>query len=154
MSADNNVFVAWEEHILSQEKGNRVVHFLLKNERGESVLAVVGTERSVRHMIYVVADEYLPVYGSEGFTNVSTKWRARRQVVDWLTTMVSKHRPPLDISILRLHRSSKPLGPKDLFKKDVRISSPDNISIDVLDDVVFMFLWIPKAKKASCFSRC
>ncbi|PSS10432.1 DUF724 domain-containing protein [Actinidia chinensis var. chinensis] len=110
MSADNNVFVAWEEHILSQEKGNRVVHFLLKNERGESVLAVVGTERSVRHMIYVVADEYLQVYGSEGFTNASTKWRARRQVVDWLTTMVSKHRPPLDISNMQTSESIQAQG--------------------------------------------
>ena len=98
MSADNNVFVAWEEHILSQEKGNRVVHFFLKNKRGESVLAVVGTERSVRHMIYVVADEYLQTYGSEGFINASTKWRARREVVDLLTAMVSKHPPSLDIS--------------------------------------------------------
>ncbi|KAL6990643.1 hypothetical protein U1Q18_008761 [Sarracenia purpurea var. burkii] len=98
MSADNNVFVAWEEHIISQEKGNRVVHFFLKNESGDLVLAVVGTERSIRHMIYVVTDEYLQTYGSEGFINASTKWRARREVVDWLTAMVSKHCPPPYVS--------------------------------------------------------
>ncbi|PSS24763.1 DUF724 domain-containing protein [Actinidia chinensis var. chinensis] len=110
MSADNNVFVAWEEHILSQEKGNRVVHFFLKNKRGESVLAVVGTERSVRHMIYVVADEYLQAYGSKGFINASTKWRARREVVDWLTAMVSKHPPPLDISNMQTSESIQAQG--------------------------------------------
>lgn len=93
MSANNNVFVEWEEHIISQEKGNRVVHYFLKNENGDSVLAVVGTERSIRHMVYVVAEEYLQAYGSEGFINASTKWQARRDVLHWLTGMVSKHRP-------------------------------------------------------------
>ncbi|KAF5943464.1 hypothetical protein HYC85_017541 [Camellia sinensis] len=113
MSADTNVFVAWEEHIISQEKGNRMVHFFLKNASGDSVLAVVGTERSIRHMIYVVADEYLQAYGSEGFINATTKWRARREVVDWLTSMVSKNRPPLDISNVQTSDSAQALGSRE-----------------------------------------
>lgn len=70
MSSDNNVFVGWEEHVISNEKGNRIVHYFLKNESGNAVLAVVGTERSIRHMMYVVAEEYLQAYGSESLLNL------------------------------------------------------------------------------------
>lgn len=86
--ANHNSFVAWEEHIICHDKGSRVVHFYLKNVSGEMVLAVVGTERSIRHMMYVLSDEFLQAYGAEGFGNGCTKWRARREVVDWLTSLV------------------------------------------------------------------
>ncbi|KAJ7946423.1 putative Agenet domain-containing protein / bromo-adjacent domain-containing protein [Quillaja saponaria] len=90
MSASNPAFVEWEEHIICHEKGNRVIHFYLKDASGNSVLAVIGTERSIRHMMYVVSDEFLQAYGSKvSFT--ASKWRARREVVDWLTSVVSRH---------------------------------------------------------------
>ena len=54
MAVNNRCFVEWKEQFVSQERGNRVVHYYLKDSAGESVLAVVGTERSVRHMCYVV----------------------------------------------------------------------------------------------------
>ncbi|KAJ0082777.1 hypothetical protein Patl1_09672 [Pistacia atlantica] len=98
MSKDTHGFVAWEEHIICHERGNRVVHFYLKDTFGDLVLAVVGTERSIRHMMYVVSDEFLNAYGSERFINASTKWRARREVVDWLSSLVVKCRPPVDFS--------------------------------------------------------
>ncbi|KAK7303401.1 hypothetical protein RJT34_14307 [Clitoria ternatea] len=85
------VFVAWEEQVICQERGNRVIHFYLKDVKGNSVLAVVGTERSVRHMMYVVPDHFLQVYGSTQPIN-ACKWRARREVVDWLTCLVSRSR--------------------------------------------------------------
>lgn len=90
MAADNHYFVEWKEHFVSQERGNRVVHYFLKDSAGESVLAVVGTERSVRHMFYVVAEEFLQVYGKESSIHAGYKWRSRREVVDWLTSMLSK----------------------------------------------------------------
>ncbi|KAL5838853.1 hypothetical protein ACOSQ3_016022 [Xanthoceras sorbifolium] len=93
MSEDNPGFVTWEERIICQERGNRVVHFYLKNTVGDFVLAVVGTERSIRHMMYVVSDEFVRAYGSSRFTNMFTKWRARREVVDWLTSVVSQCSP-------------------------------------------------------------
>ncbi|KAK3218808.1 hypothetical protein Dsin_012778 [Dipteronia sinensis] len=95
MSANNPSFVSWEEHIIRHERGNRVVHFYLKDSFGDLVLAVVGTERSIRHMMYVVSDEFIHAYGygSSRFTNMSIKWRARREVVDWLTSVVSDCRP-------------------------------------------------------------
>ncbi|XP_052734963.1 uncharacterized protein LOC108343137 isoform X2 [Vigna angularis] len=86
-----DVFVAWEEQVICQERGNRVIHFYLKDASGNSVLAVVGTERSVRHMMYVVPDHFLQAYGSTQPIN-ACKWRARREVVDWLTCLVSRNR--------------------------------------------------------------
>ncbi|KAL5157758.1 DUF724 domain-containing protein 3 [Glycine soja] len=84
------VFVTWEEQVICQERGNRVIHFYLKDALGNSVLAVVGTERSVRHMMYVAPDHFLQAYGSTQPIN-AFKWRARREVVDWLTCLVSRN---------------------------------------------------------------
>lgn len=88
MSADNHGFVAWEEHIVCNERGRRLVHFFLKDASGDSVLVVEGTERSIRHMMYVVSDEFLQIYGSKVSINACTKWRARRDVVEWLNMIV------------------------------------------------------------------
>ncbi|KAF8414249.1 hypothetical protein HHK36_002249 [Tetracentron sinense] len=98
MSANGHGFVDWAENHVSQERGNRVVHYFLKDSAGDSVLAVVGTERSLRHMIYVVSEEFLQVHGSEKSVNAGFKWRSRREVVDWLTSMVWKQHPQPDCS--------------------------------------------------------
>lgn len=90
MSGNGHCFVEWKEQFVSQERGNRVVHYFLKDSAGESVLAVVGTERSVRHMFYVIADEFLQAHGKENSIHAGFKWRSRREVVDWLTSMLSK----------------------------------------------------------------
>ncbi|MED6197538.1 hypothetical protein PIB30_057404 [Stylosanthes scabra] len=90
--ADAPVFLTWEERIICHERGNRVIHFYLKDSLGNSVLAVVGTERSVRHMMYVVPDHFLQAYGSAHSIN-ACKWRARREVVEWLTCLVSRNHP-------------------------------------------------------------
>ncbi|KGN44066.1 uncharacterized protein LOC101209069 [Cucumis sativus] len=90
MMGHGNYFMEWKEQFVSQERGNRVVHYFLKDSAGESILAVVGTERSVRHMFYVVADEFLRAHGKESSVHAGFKWRSRREVVDWLTSMLSK----------------------------------------------------------------
>ncbi|KDO78519.1 hypothetical protein CISIN_1g006118mg [Citrus sinensis] len=110
MSANGHGFVSWEEHIICHERGSRVVHFYLKDKSGTLVLAVVGTERSIRHMIYVVSDEFLNVCGSEGSINASMKWRARREVVDWLTLLVSKCQPPLEFPNSQVDDSTQDFG--------------------------------------------
>ncbi|CAI0440239.1 unnamed protein product [Linum tenue] len=100
MAVSRNVsFVEWEEHIICHERGNRVVHYYLKNALGQSLLAVIGTERSVRHMIYVVSDGFLVAYGTDFGLSASTKWRARREVVDWLAAMVSRDRGVAGVDI-------------------------------------------------------
>ncbi|XVF70865.1 hypothetical protein PTKIN_Ptkin11bG0196700 [Pterospermum kingtungense] len=90
MSGNGHCFVEWKEEFVSQERGNRVVHYFLKDSAGESIRAVIGTERSVRHMFYVVAEEFVKVYGAEHSIHAGFKWRSRREVVDWLTSMLSK----------------------------------------------------------------
>ncbi|XP_020995602.1 uncharacterized protein LOC107482911 isoform X1 [Arachis duranensis] len=96
---DAPAFLTWEERIICHERGNRVIHFYLKDSLGNSVLAVVGTERSVRHMMYVVPDHFLQTYGSAHSIN-ACKWRARREVVEWLTCLVSRnHAPDSDVCV-------------------------------------------------------
>ncbi|KAH9302626.1 hypothetical protein KI387_014209 [Taxus chinensis] len=83
-------FVEWEEQFVSHDRGSRIVHYYLKDQQGHAVLAVVGTERSLRHMVYVVSDEFLHLPGLAKPSNSSFKWRSRREVVDWLTSLLSK----------------------------------------------------------------
>eukprot|EP00252_Welwitschia_mirabilis_P006764 TRINITY_DN1766_c0_g1_i1.p1 TRINITY_DN1766_c0_g1~~TRINITY_DN1766_c0_g1_i1.p1 ORF type:complete len:802 (+),score=145.26 TRINITY_DN1766_c0_g1_i1:276-2681(+) len=81
-------FVEWEEQFVSHDKGSRVVHYFLKDQLGNAVLAVVGTERSLRHMIYVISEDFLQLPGVD--VKPSFKWRSRREVVDWLTSLLSR----------------------------------------------------------------
>lgn len=90
MAASGPCFVEWKEQFVSKERGNRVVHYFLKDIAGESILAVVGTERSVRHMFYVVSEEFLNAHGAEDLAHAGYRWRSRREVVNWLTSMLSK----------------------------------------------------------------
>ncbi|KAK7245975.1 hypothetical protein RIF29_40831 [Crotalaria pallida] len=83
------VFVAWEERVECPERGKRVTHFYLKGASGDLVLAVVGTERSLRHMMYTVPDEFLQAYGCH-VSIYGHRWRVRREVVDWLTSLTSQ----------------------------------------------------------------
>ncbi|XP_004506690.1 uncharacterized protein [Cicer arietinum] len=100
---DDRWFVEWKEQFVSQERGHRVVHYYLKDSAGESILAVVGTERSIRHMCYVVAEEFLEVFGMECSIPPGFKWRSRREVVDWLTSMLSKQHVRGDRSVWPAH---------------------------------------------------
>lgn len=81
-------FVEWREDIISQERGSRVVHYYLEDSNGQSHLAVVGTERSLRHMLYVVSEEFHQAYCTDKSGVAGLKWRSRREVVDWLTSFL------------------------------------------------------------------
>lgn len=85
-------FLQWEEKFVSSDRGSRIVHYYLKDQHGNATLAVVGTERSLRHMVYVVSNEFLHLPGHAKPLNPSFKWRSRREVVDWLTSLLSKAR--------------------------------------------------------------
>lgn len=97
-SSIDHCFVEWKEQFVSKERGHRVVHYFLKDVSGESILAVVGTERSVRHMFYVVSDEFLEAYAAEDSVYSGFRWRSRREVVNWLTSMLSKQHLQSDFS--------------------------------------------------------
>ncbi|CAL0315323.1 unnamed protein product [Lupinus luteus] len=75
-------FVSWEEVFVSSEKGRREVHYFLKNRSGGSDLAVIGKEKSLRHMSYRYAlrDPSLGPYW---------KLKSRREVIGWLDSIVS-----------------------------------------------------------------
>ncbi|KAI4343202.1 hypothetical protein MLD38_027733 [Melastoma candidum] len=82
-------YVAWDEHIVCAERGRRVVHYHMKDGSGNSMLAIVGTERSIRHMLYVPTDELLWAFGTGGVINGNKQWRSRREVVALLASLVS-----------------------------------------------------------------
>jgi len=93
---DGPEFVRWREEFVSQERGSRVVHYYLDDAAGGSHLAVVGTERSLRHMLYVVSEDFRAAWGCGGGgaddgggpAVFARKWRSRREVVDWLASFL------------------------------------------------------------------
>ncbi|XP_027360539.1 uncharacterized protein LOC113868819 isoform X2 [Abrus precatorius] len=82
-SCQNNGYASWEEVYVSSDKGRREVHYLLKRRGGGgSDLAVVGKEKSLRHMTYHYAirnASFGPFF----------KLKSRREVIDWLDSIVS-----------------------------------------------------------------
>ena len=76
-------FVSWYEVFVSSDRGRREVHYYLKRGDGGSDLAVVGKEKSLRHMTYHYAlrDRFL--------SSSLTKLKSRREVVEWLSSVVS-----------------------------------------------------------------
>ncbi|RWR74975.1 Bromo adjacent BAH domain-containing protein [Cinnamomum micranthum f. kanehirae] len=82
---ESRSFVSWEEILVSNEKGRREVHYYLKRSDGGSDLAVVGKERSLRHMSYAAPNLFL-----RSLRPLSPlRWRSRREVVDWLSSLVT-----------------------------------------------------------------
>ncbi|CAJ1932329.1 unnamed protein product [Sphenostylis stenocarpa] len=81
-SCEKSVYVSWEEVLVSSDKGRREVHYLLKRRGGAADLAVVGKEKTLRHMSY----RYATRSASLG---PYVKLKSRREVVDWLDSVVS-----------------------------------------------------------------
>ncbi|XP_014520946.1 uncharacterized protein LOC106777733 [Vigna radiata var. radiata] len=79
---EKSVYVSWEEVPVSSDKGRREVHYLLKRRGGAADLAVVGKEKTLRHMSYryAIRNPSLGPY---------VKLKSRREVVDWLDSVVS-----------------------------------------------------------------
>ncbi|KAJ6828172.1 uncharacterized protein M6B38_365645 [Iris pallida] len=88
-------FVEWREEFVNQQRGSRLVHYYLEDSSGGSHLAVVGTERSLRHMLYVVHDGFCRLLLAAGGSDddllpAALKWRARREVVNWLSSFLPR----------------------------------------------------------------
>uniref|UniRef100_A0A1D1Z8V0 DNA (Cytosine-5)-methyltransferase CMT2 n=2 Tax=Anthurium amnicola TaxID=1678845 RepID=A0A1D1Z8V0_9ARAE len=123
-------YVGWEEVVVSSDRGRREVHYYLKDACGGVDLAVVGREKSARHMSYAVPASFLRSCGADPMSklsptgpssspssvsctstitsgtttgscsypspppsssaaSLSLKWRSRREVIDWLDSIVS-----------------------------------------------------------------
>jgi hypothetical protein len=108
LAAVSGRWTQWEEVVVSNDRGRRLVHYFLRGPGEERELAVVGRERSPRHMSYAVQDPFLlslaaaagavepspsrspaSVAAAEAEGGAPRKWRSKRQVVDWLSSLVS-----------------------------------------------------------------
>ncbi|EYU21022.1 hypothetical protein ABFS82_03G026600 [Erythranthe guttata] len=87
--SNNQVQRGWEERVICPEKGRREVHYILRDSTANSLLAVVGIERSYNHMFYTVTEDYLRVFGSTAAVNARTAWKARKYVVEFLISITS-----------------------------------------------------------------
>ncbi|XP_057795174.1 uncharacterized protein LOC131011385 [Salvia miltiorrhiza] len=90
---DSGVLRAWEECVVVPERGSRIVHYILKDNIGNSVVAAVGRERCINHMVYTISDDFLRVFGSTTGVGAGKKWHARREVVEWLISVVARGGP-------------------------------------------------------------
>lgn len=91
--------MTWEERVIVPERGSRIVHFIINDSLGNSVLAVVGRERCLNHMVYMILEDFLRIFGSTSTIRAGKKWQARRDAVEWLASVVAKGGPVLANSI-------------------------------------------------------
>ncbi|KAH6787753.1 hypothetical protein C2S52_007305 [Perilla frutescens var. hirtella] len=84
------VLRGWEECVISGEKGSRIVHYNLRDSTGNSLLAVVGIERSINHIIYSLSEDYLRAFKSTSTVHAGTRWKARKDVVNFLKSLTSQ----------------------------------------------------------------
>ncbi|ONK60636.1 uncharacterized protein A4U43_C08F20820 [Asparagus officinalis] len=117
MSENLPDFVEWREQYINQERGSRLVHYYLEDSSGESYLAVVGTERSLRHMLYVASEEFSQAYGLDKSGVLPLKWRSRREVIDWLTSFIPGR-----------------MSSRNYFKSPLRHSLGSGMSFDGVSD--------------------
>ncbi|KAJ6312532.1 hypothetical protein OIU77_014117 [Salix suchowensis] len=79
-------YVSWEEVYVSSDRGRREVQYYLKRSDGGKDLAITGKEKSSRHMSYQLAirnrSNLFPMAPS-------LKPKSRREVIDWLDSIVS-----------------------------------------------------------------
>ncbi|KAF5745275.1 hypothetical protein HS088_TW07G00858 [Tripterygium wilfordii] len=88
-AAWKGVYVRWEEVAVSRDKGKREVHYYLKRRDGVSDLAIIGKEKSLRHMSY----HYAMRNSSYLSKAPLLKLKSRREVIDWLNYIVSDFEP-------------------------------------------------------------
>lgn len=86
-SAASSGYEAWEEVAVSTDRGRREVHFFLRRRDGAKDLAVVGRERTLRHMSYHCALRSRSAIGLGDYALVSSL-KSRREVVDWLNSVI------------------------------------------------------------------
>ncbi|XP_066350987.1 uncharacterized protein [Miscanthus floridulus] len=108
LAAARGRWTQWEEVVVSNDRGSRLVHYYLRGNGEAKELAVVGRERSPRHMSYAVQGRFLralaaaagavavapspsrsPLAAAGADGGAPRRWRSRREVVDWLSSLVS-----------------------------------------------------------------
>ncbi|KAF7815960.1 Agenet domain containing protein [Senna tora] len=69
-------------------------------------------------MFYVVDEEFLRLCGKEGAVHAGFKWRSRREVVDWLTSMLSKQHLLGDRTVVQVSRKQIKVQYNDVQDED------------------------------------
>ncbi|KDP29393.1 hypothetical protein JCGZ_18314 [Jatropha curcas] len=124
-------YVSWEEVNVSSDKGRREVHYYLKRMDGGLDLAVIGKERSLRHMSYHYAVRNRSILLSMG---PSLKLKSRREVLDWLNSIVSDS---------HLLESSNRLGSLDASAaSELDIKNIKDTQLQKLGHHTNAFLWL------------
>ncbi|KAJ6988019.1 hypothetical protein NC653_021067 [Populus alba x Populus x berolinensis] len=83
-------YVSWEEVNVSSDKGRREVKYYLKKNDGGIDLAITGKEKSLRHMSYYFANS---IRSNLYSMTPPVKLKSRREVIDWLNSIVSGSLP-------------------------------------------------------------
>ncbi|GER28494.1 agenet domain-containing protein / bromo-adjacenthomology (BAH) domain-containing protein [Striga asiatica] len=88
-------YVDWEEVVVSSEKGRREVRYYLKRGGGGGGrdLVVVGKEKIAGHMSYRYKIKNNKLLPSVLNRSPSLKLRSKREVMDWLNSMISGEHP-------------------------------------------------------------
>ncbi|XP_017237678.1 uncharacterized protein LOC108210781 isoform X2 [Daucus carota subsp. sativus] len=94
MLANNHAYEKWEERILSKENGKREIRYYLVSTSASPLLAVVGMEKRDRHYSYVVSEEFLQAIGPNPAINTNEKWTSRKNVKEWLESLVRENNQP------------------------------------------------------------
>ncbi|GFP80488.1 hypothetical protein PHJA_000192200 [Phtheirospermum japonicum] len=91
--SENKVLRAWEERVISEENEHRIVHYHLVDTTPNSLLAVVGIEKSRKHMIYSVTEDFLRAFGPTSTVHAGSRWRSRKDAVEFLSSVTSRDGP-------------------------------------------------------------
>lgn len=76
----------WEERVISQKRGIRIIHFTL---RGSCLLVVVEVERGINHMIYPSNGDYLRSLESTSRVHAGTRWKSGENAIKFLMSVTS-----------------------------------------------------------------
>ncbi|KAK8949698.1 hypothetical protein KSP39_PZI005227 [Platanthera zijinensis] len=106
MECEAKSWVRWEEEMVPNDRGRREVRYYVLDDCGGRDLAVIGSEKSARHMTYAVPEKFfqslIRISATASPSSVADaadavpsdrKLRSRRQVVDWLSLLVSDSMP-------------------------------------------------------------
>ncbi|KAL6573678.1 hypothetical protein OROHE_002137 [Orobanche hederae] len=87
------LYVDWKEVVVSTDKGRREVHYYLKRGGGGSGsggdLVIVGKEKSAGHMSYRYTTKNNKLLPSILNHSSTLKLRSRKEVIDWLSSILS-----------------------------------------------------------------
>ncbi|KAJ8539200.1 hypothetical protein K7X08_013452 [Anisodus acutangulus] len=129
-------YVKWEEVCVSGDKGRREVHYYLKRRDGVSDLAVVGKEKSLRHMSYYYAIKDLSLLSLSNSSSL-LKLRSRREVIDWLNSI-------LPVSDSDTPKADSPIGGYSDSKNagDVNSGVVKNVQTRLQGEHATEFMWL------------